>query len=176
MSEGLDKIASVFLDEANDLLDKLEDYLLELEQHPYDMDTISAVFRSMHTIKGSAGMFGFDDISHFTHEAETSFDEVRNGRVSVSSELITLTLQARDHIRNMLHGNDSAEMKEQTEKLIKDFQVYLLKHEKGSKEAVEDEPDTDTDTDSDRIVIQPDEEIKTAKNQPAAAPAKKTEE
>ena len=172
MSEGLDKIASVFLDEANDLLDKLEDYLLELEQNPEDMDTISAVFRSMHTIKGSAGMFGFDDISHFTHEAETAFDEVRNGRVSVSSELITLTLQARDHIRNMLHGNDSAEMKEQTEKLIKDFQVYLLKHEKGSKTADADEQETD----SDRIVIQPDEEIKPVKAQPAPVQAIKTEE
>ena len=172
MSEGLDKIAGVFLDEANDLLDKLEDYLLELEQNPEDMDTISAVFRSMHTIKGSAGMFGFDDISHFTHEAETAFDEVRNGRVSVSSELITLTLQARDHIRNMLHGNDSAEMKEQTEKLIKDFQVYLLKHEKGSKTADADEQETD----SDRIVIQPDEEIKPVKAQPAPVQAIKTEE
>ena len=170
MSEGLDKIASVFLDEANDLLDKLEDYLLELEQNPEDMDTISAVFRSMHTIKGSAGMFGFDDISHFTHEAETAFDEVRNGRVSVSSELITLTLQARDHIRNMLHGNDSAEMKEQTEKLIKDFQVYLLKHEKGSKTASENEQD------SDRIVIQPDEEIVPVKAEPASVQAVKTEE
>ena len=170
MSEGLDKIAGVFLDEANDLLDKLEDYLLELEQNPEDMDTISAVFRSMHTIKGSAGMFGFDDISHFTHEAETAFDEVRNGRVSVSSELITLTLQARDHIRNMLHGNDSAEMKEQTEKLIKDFQVYLLKHEKGSK------PDEEEKADNDRIVIQPDEEIVPVKAEPAPVQVIKTEE
>ena len=84
MSESLDKIAEVFLSEANDLLDKLEEYLLELEQNPDDMETISAVFRSMHTIKGSAGMFGFDAISHFTHEAETTFDEVRNGRVAVS--------------------------------------------------------------------------------------------
>ena len=170
MSEGLDKIAGVFLDEANDLLDKLEDYLLELEQNPEDMDTISAVFRSMHTIKGSAGMFGFDDISHFTHEAETAFDEVRNGRVSVSSELITLTLQARDHIRNMLHGNDSAEMKEQTEKLIKEFQVYLLKHEKGSK------PDEEEKADNDRIVIQPDEEIVPVKAEPAPVQVIKTEE
>ena len=129
MSESLDKIADVFLSEANDLLDKLEEYLLELEQNPDDMETISAVFRSMHTIKGSAGMFGFDAISHFTHEAETTFDEVRNGRVAVSSELITLTLQARDHIREMLdNGNDPA-IAAESERLIREFQVYLLKHD-----------------------------------------------
>lgn len=130
MSESLDKIAEVFLSEANDLLDKLEEYLLELEQNPDDMETISAVFRSMHTIKGSAGMFGFDAISHFTHEAETTFDEVRNGRVEVSSELITLTLQARDHIREMLSNNNSPEIAAESERLIKEFQVYLLKHDK----------------------------------------------
>ncbi len=130
MSESLDKIADVFLSEANDLLDKLEEYLLELEQNPDDMDTISAVFRSMHTIKGSAGMFGFDAISHFTHEAETTFDEVRNGRVSVSSELITLTLQARDHIREMLDNGDDPSIAAESERLIREFQVYLLKHDK----------------------------------------------
>ena len=137
MSESLDKIAEVFLSEANDLLDKLEEYLLELEQNPDDMDTISAVFRSMHTIKGSAGMFGFDAISRFTHEAETTFDEVRNGRVAVSSELITLTLQARDHIREMLDNENTPAIAAETERLIKEFQVYLLKHDKTGKSLAE---------------------------------------
>ena len=135
MSESLDKIAEIFLSEANDLLDKLEEYLLELEQNPDDMDNISAVFRSMHTIKGSAGMFGYDAISRFTHEAETTFDEVRNGRVAVSSELITLTLQARDHIREMLENDNSPAIAAESERLIKEFQVYLLKHDKTGKAA-----------------------------------------
>lgn len=126
MSESLDKMASVFLDEANDLLDSLEDYLLQLEENPGDTDTISAVFRSMHTIKGSAGMFGYDKVSHFCHEAETTFDEVRNGRLSVSSKLITLTLQARDHIRRMLENQNDPEVSAETERLINEFQVYML--------------------------------------------------
>lgn len=126
MSESLDKMAGVFLDEANDLLDSLEDYLLQLEENPEDTDTISAVFRSMHTIKGSAGMFGYDKVSHFCHEAETTFDEVRNGRLSVSSKLITLTLQARDHIRRMLEDQNSPEVTAETERLINEFQVYML--------------------------------------------------
>ncbi|MCR4938845.1 MAG: chemotaxis protein CheA [Treponemataceae bacterium] len=139
MSENLDKIAEVFLSEANDLLDKLEEYLLELEQNPDDMENISAVFRSMHTIKGSAGMFGFDAISRFTHEAETTFDEVRNGRVAVSSELITLTLQARDHIREMLDNKDNPSIAAESERLIQAFQVYLLKHDKTNKSQADTE-------------------------------------
>lgn len=148
MSESLDKIAEVFLSEANDLLDKLEEYLLELEQNPDDMDTISAVFRSMHTIKGSAGMFGFDAISRFTHEAETTFDEVRNGRVAVSSELITLTLQARDHIREMLDNENTPAIAAETERLIKEFQVYLLKHDKTGKSSTAGSPSAQDTKDS----------------------------
>jgi len=128
MSDGLDKMADIFLEEAGDLLEKLEDHLLKLEQYPEDMDTIGAVFRTMHTIKGSAGMFGFNAVSRFTHQAENTFDEVRNGRVAVTSELITLTLNARDHIRNMLSEPNNPELMEQTEALISQFQVYLLQH------------------------------------------------
>ena len=139
MSDGLDKMADIFLEEATDLLEKLEEHLLKLEETPDDMDTIGAVFRTMHTIKGSAGMFGFNAVSHFTHQAENTFDEVRNGRVSVTSSLITLTLKARDHIRNMLSDPNSPELMEETEQLISQFQVYLLEHAK-------DIPPEDTDT------------------------------
>ena len=94
-----DQVSSVFFDEANELLDNLEGYLLTLETEPENQEVISAVFRAMHTIKGSSGMFGFDEISKFTHKMESAFDMVRNGIVPVTPELINLTLQARDHIR-----------------------------------------------------------------------------
>ena len=140
MSDGLDKMAGIFLEEASDLLEKLEDHLLKLEQNPEDMDTIGAVFRTMHTIKGSAGMFGFNSVSRFTHQAENTFDEVRNGRVAVTSELITLTLNARDHIRNMLSEPNSKELMEVTESLISQFQVYLLQNSIDGKPV---KPDSD---------------------------------
>ena len=98
----LEKLNSVFLEEASDLLSSLEDNLLSLESDPENNELISAVFRVMHTIKGSAGMFGFDDISKFTHEIETAYDLVRSGKVKVTSGLISLTLKARDLINVML--------------------------------------------------------------------------
>lgn len=103
----LDQISSVFFEEANELLDNLEEQLLSLEQNPSDLETIGAVFRAMHTIKGSSAMFGFNSISEFTHEVESAMDQVRNGIVPVNSELIGLMLKARDHIREMLEcGQD----------------------------------------------------------------------
>ena len=120
-----DKMTEIFLDEANDLLDKLEDLLLELENNPSDADTISAVFRSMHTIKGSSGMFGFDAISHFTHEIETVFDDVRNQKLRVTSKLITLTLKARDQIRQMLDNEDKTELSSDAEELINSFKMLV---------------------------------------------------
>jgi len=108
----LDANRAAFREEAFELLAELETSLLELEEHPADSELIGRVFRAMHTIKGSGAMFGFTEISEFTHEVETVFDLVRNGKLSVSKELIDLTLKARDRIRNMLDGNDAVDEKE----------------------------------------------------------------
>ncbi len=91
-----------FIEEATDLLTELENALLELEDAPGDQELIDRVFRAMHTIKGSGAMFGFDDISTFTHDVESVFEHVRNGQLKVSRELLDLTLTARDHISYLL--------------------------------------------------------------------------
>ncbi|SFL71125.1 two-component system, chemotaxis family, sensor kinase CheA [Desulfomicrobium norvegicum] len=95
-----------FKEEALELLGELETSLLELEEDPANDDVINRVFRAMHTIKGSGAMFGFEDIASFTHEVETVFDLARNGQISVSKELLDLTLLARDHILSMLEGEE----------------------------------------------------------------------
>ena len=95
-----------FKEEALELLSELESSLLELEEDPGNGEVINRVFRAMHTIKGSGAMFGFEDIASFTHEVETVFDLARNGQISVSKELLDLTLLARDHILSMLDGEE----------------------------------------------------------------------
>lgn len=95
-----------FKEEAQELLVELESSLLELEERPDDQDLIGRVFRAMHTIKGSGSMFGFDDIASFTHEVETIFDLVRNGRLEVTTTLVNLTLSARDQIKAMLDASE----------------------------------------------------------------------
>ncbi|OGU04622.1 MAG: chemotaxis protein CheA [Geobacteraceae bacterium GWC2_58_44] len=102
----MDVHRQAFKEEAYELLTELESSLLELEETPDDGDLIGRVFRAMHTIKGSGSMFGFDDIASFTHEVETIFDMVRNGKLQVTKTLVNLTLAARDQIKSMLDLSD----------------------------------------------------------------------
>ncbi len=91
-----------FREEALELLAELEGKLLSLEKQPDEKATVNAIFRALHTIKGSGGMFGFDDIAAFAHELESLYDEIRNARISVSPQAVELTLRGADEIRAML--------------------------------------------------------------------------
>jgi two-component system chemotaxis sensor kinase CheA len=90
---------AVFRVEAQELLEKIEQGLLDLEQDPGNGEVVGAVFRALHTLKGSGAMFGFDDLAGFTHHCETAFDRVRRGEVPPSHELVTAVLGAMDHMR-----------------------------------------------------------------------------
>ena len=97
-----------FRQEAQDLLEQLEQALLDLEHTPGSTDLIDTAFRALHTIKGSGAMFGFDRVAAFTHHVETAFDLVRKGKVAPSQELIALTLSSRDHMRRLIEEPDDA--------------------------------------------------------------------
>lgn len=114
-----------FREEAYELLNTLEQSLLELENHPHDTDVIGAVFRTMHTIKGSAAMFGFETISEFTHHVESMLDDVRSGALNVESALIDFVLQCRDHIRHMLDEPDDPRIGEQSKQLLSQMELLV---------------------------------------------------
>lgn len=122
----MDSHKEVYREEAYELLADLEEALLELEQNPDDPELVGRIFRAMHTIKGSGAMFGFDDIAGFTHTIETVFDLVRDGKLSVSKEMISLTLKACDQIKTMLEASvGKAETdSEQIRALTQAFEAY----------------------------------------------------
>ncbi len=91
-----------FRSEAEENLAMLETALLEMEANPDDPELIALAFRAMHTIKGAGGMVGFSDLSDFTHYLESAFDKVRNQQYSVTAELISILLDAKDHLAGML--------------------------------------------------------------------------
>jgi two-component system chemotaxis sensor kinase CheA len=99
-----------FSQEVDELLTAMEDALLVLESTPDDTDCINSIFRAMHTIKGSSGLFGFDHVVAFTHEAETVLDRVRNGERAIDPELIAVLLACKDHtaqiIQHVLFNED----------------------------------------------------------------------
>ena len=102
----MEKHREAYREEAFELLGELESALLELEITPDDAELIGRVFRSLHTIKGSGAMFGFDNIAGFTHEIETVYDLVRDDRLRVDKQLVDLSLAACDLIRKMVEGAD----------------------------------------------------------------------
>jgi len=122
-----DKFVDAFKEEARELLGDLEDSLLEMEENPEDLGIVGRVFRTMHTIKGSGAMFGFDDIASFTHNVETVYDLVRNGELPVSQQLVSLSLSARDRILAMLEAAESgvAVDKDANEQVISGFRKLV---------------------------------------------------
>jgi two-component system, chemotaxis family, sensor kinase CheA len=98
----IDKFKQSFLEEAREIVVELEAALLALNQSPGDKEIVGRAFRALHTIKGSGSMFGFDELAAFTHNLENAFDEVRNGKLLVTPQLINLSLGALDQIKAML--------------------------------------------------------------------------
>jgi len=102
MSNEFDAALSIFAHESEQLLADMESALLSLETEPDDSETINRLFRAMHTIKGSSGLFGFNPIVAFTHEAESVLDKVRNGERAIDADLISILLDSKDHTARLI--------------------------------------------------------------------------
>ncbi|QEL57878.1 chemotaxis protein CheA [Chromobacterium paludis] len=93
---------AIFMDEARDLIGQMEDILLRLEAGGAGADDLPALFRCAHTIKGSAGMFGLEEVVRFTHVVESVLDELRNGAFVFDSDLASVLLDCQDHIAGLI--------------------------------------------------------------------------
>jgi len=127
---NLDDALQTFIAECRDLLQNMEEALLRIEQTPDDVDTINAIFRAAHTIKGSAGLFGLDGIVAFTHVAESVLDMVRSNELDVTPELVALLLESGDHMSELVDhiangGELAAPVLSQGQALIDQLSVYL---------------------------------------------------
>jgi two-component system chemotaxis sensor kinase CheA len=88
----------LFAEDTEEQLQFMENALLDAMDSGVDDEKIGAIFRAMHTIKGTAGMFGFDDVVSFTHVAENLLDEVRKGNAELTPEMLALMLKSKDHV------------------------------------------------------------------------------
>jgi len=91
----------LFSEDTEEQLQFMENALLDATESGIDDEKIGAIFRAMHTIKGTAGMFGFDDVVSFTHVAENLLDEVRKGNATMSDEMLALMLKSKDHVDSL---------------------------------------------------------------------------
>ncbi|WP_137135020.1 chemotaxis protein CheA [Rhizobium sp. FKY42] len=93
---------AVFRTEAAELLEQIETGLLDLNHDLANKDQVDAVFRGLHTLKGSGAMFGFEALAAFTHHCESAFDQVRKGVVPATHDLVSAVLNATDHMRALI--------------------------------------------------------------------------
>jgi two-component system, chemotaxis family, sensor kinase CheA len=99
---NFDSNNSVFKEEAYELLEIMEQSLIDMESSSDKTESINTIFRALHTIKGSGSMYGFSVMASFAHEFESLFDAVKKGKIPVTKEIISLSLKAKDCIKNLL--------------------------------------------------------------------------
>ena len=121
MEDLFQKFKKQFRSEILGLLEQLEKDLLALENKPGNRDLIDSVFRAMHTIKGTSGMYGLTHMSDFTHHLENIFQSIRDAETSVNRGIIDTALVSLDHIRNLLDDEQlqTTENRKNQDKLLK---------------------------------------------------------
>ncbi|WP_375452388.1 chemotaxis protein CheA [uncultured Devosia sp.] len=92
----LDDFKATYFDECSELLTELEEQFVAIEAGERGADRLNAVFRAIHSIKGGAGAFGFSALVGFAHAYETLLDYVRDGRIELTDEVVTLCIRAND--------------------------------------------------------------------------------
>jgi len=97
--DELEAIKVTFFQECEELLADLEGGLLAMQEGAGDLETVNAVFRAVHSIKGGAGAFGFERLQHFTHHYETVLDMLRSGQLALTSALLDVLVGAFDRAR-----------------------------------------------------------------------------
>lgn len=99
-SEFLD----IFVSETKDALASMDNDVVKLEHNPGDMEIIESIFRRMHTIKGSAGLFQFETLKNTAHRLEDILDWVKNNTKEASREIVEVLFEGLDHLKGIFHG------------------------------------------------------------------------
>ena len=90
----------IFIEESKDNLQTLNENLLNLENNPNDVETLNAIFRVAHTLKGMAGTMGFVKMQKLTHTVENVLSEIRAGKLTVNSNIVDVLFQSLDALEN----------------------------------------------------------------------------
>jgi len=110
MSGVDDDIRADFLIEAGELVERLGEQLVSLENHPQDLDLLNAIFRAFHTVKGGAGFLAIPPLVEVCHRAEELFGVLRSGKRQVDAALMDAALAALDEVQRMMRSVGQGQM------------------------------------------------------------------
>ena len=101
-TDPMAEIRATFFAECDELMEALTDGLTTLANGARGKDTVNAVFRAVHSIKGGAGAFGFDGLVSFAHKFETALDELRSGSIDADAATIAIFFRSADHLADLI--------------------------------------------------------------------------
>ncbi|MBN2983618.1 chemotaxis protein CheW [Cohnella algarum] len=118
----MNQYLSIFIDEANDHLQSLNENMLRLEQEPEDISIVQVIFRSAHTLKGMSATMGFEDLASLTHEMENVLDLVRNNQLKMNEVIFDALFKCLDSLEGMVQdvvggGDGKADVSDLVEQL-----------------------------------------------------------
>jgi two-component system chemotaxis sensor kinase CheA len=102
--DAMAAIKETFFQECEEQLAELETGLLAVQDGDSDPETVNAVFRAVHSIKGGAGAFSLDDLVRFAHVFETALDHLRAGKIVATSEILAVMLRAADVLADLVRA------------------------------------------------------------------------
>ena len=145
----LSQYLEMFIDETKEHLQNLNDQVLVLESEPDNIDTINEIFRAAHSLKGMAGTMGFKRMQRLTHDMENVFSEMRNGKMSVTPDLVDIVFKCLDAIEEYLDCiiNTSDEGENDNDELINMLNA-CLKAEGAPEPEKKVQPEEKTEADS----------------------------
>jgi two-component system chemotaxis sensor kinase CheA len=104
-----DRFKATYFEECEDRMAEAEQGLSAMLDGDHSSETVNLVFRSIHSVKGGAGAFGFDAIVNFAHDFETTLDFVREGKLTPNREMCDLFLSANDIVAEMIEHEKSGQ-------------------------------------------------------------------
>ncbi|CAM2964073.1 chemotaxis protein CheW [Helicobacter burdigaliensis] len=100
--DEMQEILEDFLIEAFEMIEQLDQDLVELENHPDDLDLLNRIFRVAHTIKGSGSFLNFSVLTHLTHHMEDVLNKARHGELTITPDIMDVVLESIDYMKKLL--------------------------------------------------------------------------
>ncbi len=100
--DQMKEIIQDFILESSELIEKLDQDLVILEDSPEDFELLNQIFRSAHTIKGTSSFLGFTNMTELTHAMESVLNKLRNAKLKISPEIMDVLLESLDFVKLLL--------------------------------------------------------------------------
>ncbi|MEY8880680.1 Hpt domain-containing protein [Donghicola sp. XS_ASV15] len=99
---SMDTLKATFFAECEELVEAMTEGLSQIASDDWDTETVNAIFRAVHSIKGAAGAFGFEKLVEFAHKFETVLDRIRNNELAIDADVLRIITRASDILAELV--------------------------------------------------------------------------